>query len=87
MANTTKQTRELKAVLSYADSDTRTISVPNARTWKATDASTVRTRLNSFGAITIGDKTGAEFSSVKTAYIEDKTTVTLDLSTIFNQNS
>lgn len=79
MANKVTRSREMKANLIYADADTRLISIPNCGTYTASQAATVRNALNTFGAITIGDKTGAAFSSVKTAYIEEKTTTKLDL--------
>ena len=80
MANKTTTTRDMKANFVYTDNDTRLITIPNAGTYSSSQAATVRNALNTFGAITIGDKTGAAFSSVQTAYIEEKTTTKLDLS-------
>lgn len=80
MANTFKSESNLKAVMTFADSDTRTISVPNPQNFTDEDETEVRGYLNGFGAILIGDKTGSAFASVKTAYIEEVNTTTLDLS-------
>lgn len=82
MADKQTQTYELKAVFVYADDDTKTITVPNCNNYTSSQANDVRTKLNAFGAITIGDKTGAAFESVKTAYIENTFTTKLDLTKI-----
>lgn len=78
MANTTISTRTLKANLIFADNDTRLISLNNPRPGIQNQVENVREKLNEFGAINIGDKTGAAFTSVRTAYIDEITTTTLD---------
>lgn len=80
MANKVTNTRELKGVLKFADDDTRTVTVPNPKAnISASDAASVRSAFESFGAISIGDKTGAAFESVTTAYVDESTITTLDL--------
>lgn len=80
MANKYTQTRELKGVLKFTDNDTRTVTVPNpVANLSPSNAASVRSAFESFGAISIGDKTGAAFESVTTAYVDESAITTLDL--------
>lgn len=80
MANTSTQTRELKGVLKFSDDDSRIVTVPMPKaTLSANDAASVRSAFEAFGAISVGDKTGAAFQSVTTAYIDEANVTTLDL--------
>lgn len=80
MANTSTQTRELKGVLKFSDDDSRIVTVPMPKAnLSASDAASVRSAFESFGAISVGDKTGAAFQSVTTAYIDEANVTTLDL--------
>lgn len=81
MANKVTNTKELKGVLKFTDDDTRTITVPNPVNLSSANAASVRSAFESFGAISIGDKTGAAFQSVTTAYVDEATITTLDLNT------
>lgn len=82
MADKVESSRDLKAVLVFADDDTRTVSFKNAQNLTSSDSATVRSALEAFGDCMVGDKTGAVFKEVQTAYIEEKTTTTLDLEDI-----
>lgn len=80
MANKTTTTRTLKANYIFEDNDTRIISLDDPSTdVTAANSETVKTKLTSFGQINIGDKTGAAFNRVGTAYIDEVTTTELDL--------
>lgn len=84
MADKTTNSYELKFVLQYDDDDTRTESIPNPKA-DITDPSTketTRTKLNAFGAITIGDKASGNFVRTKTAYVVEKAITELDLTNI-----
>lgn len=77
MANTTKQSKQLKLLAGFNDGDERTISYDNPRS--NITASDINA-LNSLAAgVIVGDKYGAPFSSFKDANIVTTLQVDLDL--------
>lgn len=69
---------QIKATLNYADGDTRTITLDNARNL-AEQPETVRNAIDNYGAITIGDKTGAAFTKSTNAQYVQQMVVDLDI--------
>lgn len=81
MADTMKETRELKFESMFVDGDTRTFSIKNPKS-NITNADIVA--LNNYigtNNILIGDKYGGRFGRITSASTVEKTTVTLDLET------
>ena len=79
MADTVKQSYQLKLIAGFADGDERTISYDNPRP-NITAEEIIA--LNSLAkGVLVGDKYGAEFSIFKDAGIVTATQVDLDLST------
>ena len=77
MADVSKHTIELKATLSYADADTRQITIENPSSITNTPQMT-KTMLDTIGTITKGDKNGAAFSTTTHAEKVEKNVTTLD---------
>lgn len=69
---------QIKATLNYADGDTRTITLDNARNLSE-QPETVRNAIDTYGAITIGDKTGAVFTKSTNAQYIQQMVVDLDI--------
>ena len=80
MADTLKSSSELKLTWQFADGDTRTQTVKNP------DPNLTANDIQSFANDTvttkaiIGDQTGANVTGVKSAYIQDKTDIFVDIS-------
>jgi len=78
MAETTS-TYELKLVLTFADEDTRTLSIPNPNASIAAADSVAAAAVNNLSSylydhqVFIGDKSGAAFNRIGSAKIVDKT--------------
>lgn len=85
MADRVKTTRELKLVAAFSDGDDRTLAIPNPKsglTKNDITSGTDGTALtNAAAAVLIGDKTGADFTTWKSAKVVEQTTVYLDLTT------
>jgi len=77
-------TYETKFTLNYADDDTRTITIKNAKPITSSQAETVRSAIDAYGAITVGDKTGAAFVSSSNCRYIQQAVAELD---IFNNNT
>lgn len=72
--------RELKLDYLFTDGDNRTTSLPNPKTnLNATQINSVSQTLADTQAF-VGDKTGAPFSKIQSAYILETTRRKLDLS-------
>lgn len=69
---------QVKATLNYEDGDTRTITLDNARNLSE-QPETVRNAIDTYGAITIGDKTGAAFTKSTNAQYIQQMVVDLDI--------
>lgn len=84
MADKQTITYETKFTLNYADDDTRTITIKNAKPITSSAAASVRSAIDAYGAITVGDKTGAAFvSSSNCRYIQQ---LVADLDIFSNNN-
>ena len=84
MADKQTITYETKFTLNYADDDTRTVTIKNAKALEQSDAANIRAAIDAYGAITVGDKTGAAFvKSSNCQYIQQ---VVADLD-IFSNNT
>ena len=84
MADTQKITYETKFTLNYADDDTRTVTIKNAKALQQSDAESIRAAIDAYGAITVGDKTGAAFVKSSNCQYIQQAVVDLD---IFNNNT
>jgi len=84
LADTQKITYETKFTLNYADDDTRTVTIKNAKALQQSDAESIRAAIDAYGAITVGDKTGAAFVKSSNCQYIQQAVVDLD---IFNNNT
>ena len=81
MADKTKTSKELKLVASFSDGDDRTLSISKPKSTITKSDINATAFKNAAAAVLIGDKTGADFTTWKSAKVVEQTTVYLDLTT------
>lgn len=84
MADVQKTTKTFNIVVSYADDDTRTIKIPDARTISSSESETARTRATALANFTLSDRSYGStveggFVSVVGGSVVEQAKTTLDL--------